>query len=237
VSVTQQSVSFSPAAKVSRVDIHNALADAGFEVECESGTASSSSSLFGSALQARWRKRTHLRNCEACKDGRSIPLEPVPETVDRADTYNLAMSIGGMTCAACVSAIIDALREIDGVSELNIDLLGRSGSAILSRRETAEDIKNTIDDIGYECEIVSLKLRHDAELKQYKAVLGIRGMTSTSCELTISRALNSLESVHSVDVNFWNESAEVVFTLSVAEIKCAVEESGYDHSNDRLTKI
>jgi hypothetical protein len=73
VSVAQQSVSFSPPAKVSRFDIHNALA--GFEVESESGPPSSGPSLFASALQARRRKRTHFRNCEACKVGRPIPLE------------------------------------------------------------------------------------------------------------------------------------------------------------------
>jgi len=231
VSVPQQSVSFSPPAKVSRSDIHNALADAGFEVECESGTPSSGSSLFASALQARRRKRTHARNCEACKVGRPIPLESLPEAVDRIDTYQLSMSIGGMTCAACVSAIVDSLREIDDVSELNIDLLGRSGSAVVSHRETAEVIKNTVCDIGYECEIVSLKLRHGTHVKQYKAILGIRGMTCTSCESTISRVLNSLDCVQSVDVHFLNKSAEVVFTLPVADIKRAVEESGYDPSN------
>ena len=230
VSVAHQSVSFSPAAKVSRLDIHNALADAGFEVECESGTPSSGSSLFASALQARRRKWTHVRNCEACKVGRQIPLESLPEAVDRTDTYRLSMSIGGMTCAACVSAIVDSLRQIDGVSELNIDLLGRSGSAIVSRRETAEEVRSTVCDIGYECEIVSLKLRHSAHVKQYKAILSIRGMTSTSCESTISRMLNSLDCVQSAHVSFLNKSAEVEFTPSVADIKRAVEESGHDPS-------
>jgi P-type Cu+ transporter len=166
-----------------------------------------------------------------CKAGRPIPLQSLPEAVDRRDTYQLSMSIGGMTCAACVSAIVDSLREIDGVSEVNIDLLGRSGSAVVSRRETAEEIRNTICDIGYECEIVTLKLRHSAHVKTYKAVLSIRGMTGTSCESVISRVLNSLDGIQSADVSFLNKSAEVIFTYSMADIKCAVEESGYYPSN------
>jgi len=109
ISVFNKSISFLPPTTVSRPEILNALADSGFDVECESGTPSSISSLVTSALQARCRKRTHYRNCEACKAGRKLPIEPVPETRP-TDTYDMSMSVGGMTCAACVGAIADNLE-------------------------------------------------------------------------------------------------------------------------------
>lgn len=236
ISVLNKSVSFLPPTTVSRSEILNALADSGFDVECESGTPSSVSSLVASALQARRRKRTHFRNCEACKVDRKLPIEPVPET-RLTDTYDMSMSIGGMTCAACVSAIADTLWGIDGVSEINIDLLGRSGTAVLTGRDKAEEIKTTIEDIGYECEVVSVKRRTPSDVKRYRAILGIRGMTCARCETVISRALNSLECVQSANVDFANNSAEVLLTHNIADAKHAVEEKGYGPFKCKLTKV
>lgn len=68
----------------------------------------------------------------------------------------MSMSIDGMTCAACVNAIVDALQGKEGISDLNVDLLGRSGSTIISQYEIGEQTKTIIDDIGYECEIVTI---------------------------------------------------------------------------------
>lgn len=145
----------------------------------------------------------------------------------------MSMSIGGMTCAACVNAIMDALKGKQGISELNVDLLGKSGSAIILRYDIGEEIRNTINDIGYECEIIAIKpiskVRNDPT-ESYKAVLSIGGMTCASCESAISRSLKSLDYVQSADVSFLIHSAVVVFMAleNIAPIKLAVEESGYE---------
>jgi len=234
------------------------LADAGFEVECESGDygiSSSSPSLLHSALQVRKRKRRHLQTCEACKSiqrskskgfpirswtrkSHDLPAEEIslhesPSSRTDSDGYYISLSIGGMTCASCVNAVMDALNGKHGVSELHVDLLGKSGSAIITNQEIGEDIKSTIEDIGYECEIVSIKplsKMHNDVTQPFKAVLRITGMTSTNCESTISRTLKLLDFVESVDVSFLNRSATVVFTAreNIAKIKVAVEESGYE---------
>lgn len=230
-------------------------------MECESGdyaVSSSRSSLFFSALQTRKRKRRHFHTCDACKSAQrskplgfllsrwsrtasQAPLQTVPDhsplvpssMTHDSEAYHVSMSIGGMTCASCVNAIVDALEGKEGVSELNVDLLGKSGSAVVSHHEIGEEIRMMIEDIGYECEIINLKplskLRGDAT-ETYRAVLSIGGMTCASCESAISRSLKSLECVRSVEVSFLTHCATAIFeTLgNMAQIKLAVEEGGYD---------
>lgn len=145
----------------------------------------------------------------------------------------MSMSIGGMTCAACVNAIVDALKGKEGITELNVDLLGKSGSAIISHYEIGEEIRNVIEEIGYECEVIALKplsRLHSDATASYKAVLSIGGMTCASCESAISQSLKSMDCVQSVDVSFLTHCASVVFETpeNIARIKLAVEESGYE---------
>ena len=52
-------------------------------------------------------------------------------------------------------------------------------------------------------------------------------MTCARCETVISRALNSLECVQSANVDFANNSAEVLLTHNIADAKYAVEGKGY----------
>jgi len=66
------------------------------------------------------------------------------------------LAIGGMTCVSCVRAISDALSELDGVSNVTINLLAHSGEATVSRPSLVESIVNLIEDIGYECQVVSV---------------------------------------------------------------------------------
>lgn len=142
------------------------------------------------------------------------------------------MSIGGMTCASCVRAIVDALTEIEGVSNLNVDLLGKCGTAIISLYEKAEEVRTTVADIGYECEVISLKPLSTSrvDVESYKALLSIGGMTCASCESAILRSLRSLSCIQSVDVSFLTNSAVVVFLglSSIAQVKNAVEDGGYE---------
>ncbi|KAF4618840.1 hypothetical protein D9613_009696 [Agrocybe pediades] len=61
------------------------------------------------------------------------------------------LAIGGMTCVSCVRAISEALSELDGVSDVTINLLSHSGTATVSRPSLADSVVNLIEDIGYEC--------------------------------------------------------------------------------------
>jgi P-type Cu+ transporter len=270
VSVTQQSVKItSPPHGVSCYEIYAALYDAGFDVENELGDyilSASRSSFLPAAFHLRKRKRRHLRTCNACKLTQSSkPLRTrlaswIPTTARRSldnvddsfhsvssipldsNIYRVSLSIGGMTCAACVNAIMDALKDKPGVSEVTVDLLGKCGSAFVTQQEIGREIKDTIEDIGYECELVAVEPVSNRQIDApdvYKAMLSIGEMTCASCESAISWSLASLDFVQAVDVSFLAHSGTVTFSEreKVTEIKRAVEEAGYECDVTNLVKL
>jgi len=63
----------------------------------------------------------------------------------------VVIKIGGMTCAMCVKAIEDGLGRLDGISSVNVNLSSEKAYVNYnSRMVTVEDMKNTIEDIGYQ---------------------------------------------------------------------------------------
>ena len=270
VSAAEQTVNVVSPPHVSRPQIYAALYDAGFEVEIESGDnplSASGSSWLSVAIESRKRKQQHLRTCEACKSKnhsksfKSLLPSLSPLVVDRSpepyideplhsvssiplqsNSYRVSFSIGGMTCAACVNAIMDALKDKPGVSEMRVDLLGKSGSAFVTQQDLGDEIKDMIETIGYECELVAVERvseRFPGAPDAHRALLSIGGMTCSSCESAISRGLLSLDFVHSVDINLLAHSGTVTFSTreNVAKIKLTVEEMGYDCDIGGLFKL
>jgi len=128
---------------------------------------------------------------------------------------------------------MDALKDKPGVSEMSVDLLGKSGSAFVARRDLGDEIKDMIETIGYECELVVVERVSEKSPDApdvYRTLLSIGGMTCSSCESAISRGLSSLDFVQLVDINLLGHSGTVTFSTreNVAKIRLTVEEMGYD---------
>ena len=65
------------------------------------------------------------------------------------------LAVGGMTCVACARAVTDALSDLEGVSDVSVNLVGKSASAVVTATDLVESITTVIEDIGYECKIIS----------------------------------------------------------------------------------
>jgi len=64
-----------------------------------------------------------------------------------------------------------------------------------------------------------------------KQVLKVEGMSCSHCENAVKKAVGALEGVGSVEVSLAGKTATVEFDaskVSVAEIKNAIEDQGYD---------
>lgn len=63
-----------------------------------------------------------------------------------------SIKVKGMTCQHCVASVTKALSEIDGVTDVNVDL--ESGIASYAEEKTVDiqTVKNAIDRIGFETE-------------------------------------------------------------------------------------
>ena len=66
------------------------------------------------------------------------------------DTKNVSLNIGGMTCAACVSHVEKALREVDGVESSAVNLATeRATIQYAANLADIEDLRAAVEDAGY----------------------------------------------------------------------------------------
>ena len=70
--------------------------------------------------------------------------------------FAVRLAVGGMTCVACARAIIDALSKLEGVSDISVNQVGKSASAVVTATDLVESIATIIEDIGYECKVISV---------------------------------------------------------------------------------
>ncbi len=57
--------------------------------------------------------------------------------------------VKGMTCGHCVRHVEEALKSIEGVKSVKVDLEGNSATVELAHEVKDEKIKEAIEDAGY----------------------------------------------------------------------------------------
>lgn len=63
----------------------------------------------------------------------------------------IILNVEGMSCSHCVNAITKAVGALDGVSNVDIDLNGKTVSVSYdSNKVSLDTIKSTIEDEGYD---------------------------------------------------------------------------------------
>lgn len=88
-------------------------------------------------------------------DPSQTKLEDMEKAVEEAG-YNVIqekviLKIGGMTCAMCVQAIEDALLNLEGISEVNVNLAAEKAYVQYNPYITSvNEMKKAIQDLGYE---------------------------------------------------------------------------------------
>ncbi|RPF53242.1 copper chaperone CopZ [Aquisalibacillus elongatus] len=64
---------------------------------------------------------------------------------------DLTLTVQGMSCGHCVSSVEGALNELDGVSEVNVNLgEGKVDVKFDESKVTVDQMKEAIDDQGYD---------------------------------------------------------------------------------------
>ena len=73
----------------------------------------------------------------------------------------------------------------------------------------------------------------------YKATMALSGMTCSSCVSSITHALKSLSSVHTININLLTNSGVVVFAgkHNLKEIKSTIEDCGFEVSVEKLEEV
>ena len=93
----------------------------------------------------------------------------------------VTIKVGGMSCAMCVKAIEDVLSKLDGVSTVTVNLASEKAYVTYNpKMVTVEDMKNAINELGYqylgvegEAENLEEKLRlKDLKEKRNRIIVG-----------------------------------------------------------------
>jgi len=59
------------------------------------------------------------------------------------------ISIEGMTCHNCVRHVTEALTELDGVSDVKVDLEGKKANVVVNPQVTDIVLKEAVTEAGY----------------------------------------------------------------------------------------
>jgi Cu+-exporting ATPase len=98
------------------------------------------------------------------------------------DTVNeqVILKVGGMTCATCEKTVTDALKHLDGVVKVTVNLATEKVSVTYNQRMTTlADMKKAIDDAGYQYlgieggeDISSVAREKDLRVKRIRIYVG-----------------------------------------------------------------
>ncbi len=131
----------------------------------------------------------------------------------------MTMPVRGMTCASCVAHVEKALKNMEGVGEVNVNLATEKASLeFRTDGIQAGDVVNAVKETGY-------------EIPTEMMTLSIGGMTCASCANHVERALSKVSGVTEAAVNLATEKARVTFIAGTADraaFEKAVAEAGYE---------
>ena len=64
---------------------------------------------------------------------------------------NKIFTVNGMSCAACAAHVDKAIRRVDGVREVNVNLLMNQAQVDFDEQQCSPaDLKKAVDDMGFE---------------------------------------------------------------------------------------
>ncbi|KAF9495671.1 heavy metal translocatin [Pleurotus eryngii] len=182
VSIVSQAVTVHHDKDLSSTQIECAIADAGFDVV--SGP-SKPSGLFS--------REKHLQQCTMCREDVSSAHRIPPASDDTPNgPFNVVFSVGGMTCSSCANSITQMMSQMPGVTDISVSFIEKSAKAVVDRIELAQEIADTIDDCGFEAQVVSVhpvRRQEDEEKGTRTVTLKVDGMFCKNCPPKVSAAL------------------------------------------------
>ena len=130
----------------------------------------------------------------------------------------LTLPVKGMTCASCVANVERALKEVDGVASVSVNLATEKALVEANpRRATAQVLAQALENAGYAAETDTL-------------TLNVGGMTCGACVSHVSNALAGVPGVISAGVNLATEQATVEYlagAITLNDFGEAVQRAGY----------
>ncbi|KAK1441273.1 hypothetical protein QVD17_07119 [Tagetes erecta] len=148
----------------------------------------------------------------------------------------IQVRITGMTCAACSNSVEGAIMSLNGVVSASVALLQNKADVVFyPHLLTDVDIKNAIEDAGFEAEILQEQAA-TTKPKSAGTLVGqfvIKGMTCAACVNSLEGILRKLPGVKRAIVSLATSLGEVEYyplLISKDEIVNAIEDAGFEAS-------
>ena len=170
--------------------------------------------------------------------------EDVTATSEDPNLWTTTVSVGGMTCGACTSAVEGAFKDITGVKSFSISLL--SERAVLEHDPkllSAEKIAETIEDVGFDASIVESqptaptvaiaerKVKNKRSSGLVTTTVAIEGMTCGACTSAVEQGFSDLPGLERFNISLLAERAIITHDpkrLPPDQIVEIIEDRGFD---------
>lgn len=131
------------------------------------------------------------------------------------EVRSVAIPVEGMSCASCVGRVEAALRKVQGVHEVAVNLATESARIDFAPGTPFVELVRAIEKAGY-------------DVPPTTSELTIGGMSCASCVGRVEAALRKVEGVEEVVVNLATERATVKGKADTRALVAAVEATGFD---------
>jgi P-type Cu+ transporter len=155
------------------------------------------------------------------------------------------LSVQGMTCGACTSAIEGGFKDVAGVKAMSVSLL--SERAVVEHDPSiisAEQVAEIIEDRGFDATVLDSKLQEPTGIsatgsttstssatQTLSTTVAIEGMTCGACTSAVEGAFKDLEGLVNFNISLLAERAVIVHVsskLSADKIVETIEDAGFD---------
>ncbi|KAI1076176.1 heavy metal translocatin [Whalleya microplaca] len=152
------------------------------------------------------------------------PLASSLQTPTAARWATTTLKVGGMTCGACTSAVEAGFKGVDGVGSVSVSLVMERAVVMHDpSRISADQIQETIEDRGFDAEVLSSDLpsplinpKHDAtedpdddQPPMTITTIAVEGMTCGACTSAIEGGFADVTGVKHFSISLLSERAVI----------------------------
>ncbi|KAF2232443.1 heavy metal translocatin [Viridothelium virens] len=150
----------------------------------------------------------------------------------QAKIATTTVSVEGMTCGACTSAVEGGFQNVEGLVHFNISLLAERAVIIHDQDKLpADKIAEIIEDRGFDAKILSSVLDGAAATSDATASLKIYGLNGPESAQELETRLRNLPGVTSASVSFGTSRATIAHapsSIGLRGIVEVIENAGYN---------
>lgn len=119
-------------------------------------------------------------------------VDPVSSSESPPSVWDAIISIEGMTCGSCVAAVTRSIEEVEGVHDVNVDLLNNNATIRVQDKALVDKVIEAVEDAGFEGSIAKVDQVENVEddLPQPRTVdFEVSGMYCPMCPQNIVKKI------------------------------------------------